>query len=134
MTSLLFAYGTLAPVGPAELAAGGWAADSVRGRLYDLGPYPALVDLDGPEAGPVRGYVRAAGRAELDGPLDLYEGVAEGLYRRERTRTAAGRRVWVYVYNRPLPPWAVGPIDRWPRPDAGGPTPVPPTDRPGDAA
>jgi len=144
MTTLLFAYGTLAPTDPADRALGGWAADRVRGRLYDLGPYPALVDLGDPAAGLVRGFVRAVGSAELDGPLDQYEGVAEGLYSRKRARTAAGRLVWVYVYGRPLPPGAVGPIDRWTRlvPDlergrgaaaAGSPRDFR-TDRPGDDA
>src|SRR4051812_6485646 len=38
--TLLFAYGTLAPGGPEEAALDGWTADAVRGRLFDLGPYP----------------------------------------------------------------------------------------------
>ena len=63
----LFAYGTLAPEGPEAAARGGWEPDTVRGRLYDLGPYPALVDLDDPEAGWVEGYVRAVDPAELAG-------------------------------------------------------------------
>ena len=42
--TLLFAYGTLAPEGPASAVRDGWVADRVRGRLYDLGPYPALFD------------------------------------------------------------------------------------------
>ena len=42
MPTLLFAYGTLAPEGPVGGVRDGWVADRVRGRLYDLGPYPAL--------------------------------------------------------------------------------------------
>lgn len=108
----LFAYGTLAPDGPCAAARGGWMADMVRGRLYDVGPYPALVDTDDPAAGWVGGFARAVARAELEGPLDFYEGVHEGLYRRVAVTTRGGLGVWVYVFARPLPPSA-RPIDRW---------------------
>jgi gamma-glutamylcyclotransferase (GGCT)/AIG2-like uncharacterized protein YtfP len=110
---LLFAYGTLVPVEPAYRAAGGWKPDAVRGRLYNLGPYPGLVDLDDPDAGWVSGYVRVVDEAELTGRLDPYEGVDEGLYRREATTTRSGRAVWIYVYARRLPTAAIGPLDRW---------------------
>ena len=81
----------------------GWEADAVRGRLFDLGPYPGLVDLDDPGAHWVDGYVRPVDRGELIDRLDPYEGVDEGLYRREATTTRAGRPGWIYVYARPLP-------------------------------
>jgi gamma-glutamylcyclotransferase (GGCT)/AIG2-like uncharacterized protein YtfP len=110
---LLFAYGTLAPENPSAARAEGWAADAIRGRLYDLGPYPALVDHDDPAAGWVEGYVRGILWEQLRGSLDSYEGVADGLYRRVETVTREGRSVWVYVYARPLPASAIGPIDRW---------------------
>lgn len=100
---LLFAYGTLAPPTAEDAARGGWLRDEVRGRLFDLGPYPALVDLGDPTSGWVKGYVRHAGPDELRGRLDAYEGVSEGLYRRAATTTRAGRGAWVYVYARPLP-------------------------------
>ncbi len=109
----LFAYGTLAPDGPEAAARGGWTADRVRGRLYDLGPYPALVDCEEPGVGWVDGYVRSI---DTDGSLrrlDAYEGVEEGLYRRVAVTTQAGRAVWVYVYARPLPPSVRGPLARW---------------------
>ena len=112
-TTLLFAYGTLAPDGPDEVERGGWLRDRVRGRLFDLGPFPGLVDLDDPTAGWVHGYVRPVDPAELEGPLDEFEDVAKGLYRRVETATEAGRRVWVYVYARPVPPGARGPLDHW---------------------
>jgi gamma-glutamylcyclotransferase (GGCT)/AIG2-like uncharacterized protein YtfP len=118
-TSTLFAYGTLAPDGPEEAARGGWAPDMVRGRLFDLGPYPALVDCDHPSAGWVAGYVCEVDADLLVGRLDDYEGVGEGLYRRILTTTRGGRRAWVYVYARPLPPDARGPLDRWDGPRAG---------------
>src|SRR3954465_4849743 len=99
----LFAYGTLAPMEPDGMAPDGWVADRVRGRLYDLGPYPALIECGIAEADWVEGYVRSVGIDELVGRLDPYEGVGEGLYRRVAATTEVGRRVWVYVYARPLP-------------------------------
>jgi gamma-glutamylcyclotransferase (GGCT)/AIG2-like uncharacterized protein YtfP len=113
MSSLLFAYGTLMPADAAAAAREGWQPDAVRGRLFDLGPYPALIDLDDPEAGWVEGFVRPVDRDELEGRLDSWEDVAGGLYRRVETTTRSDRRVWVYVYDRPLPPRARGPLARW---------------------
>jgi gamma-glutamylcyclotransferase (GGCT)/AIG2-like uncharacterized protein YtfP len=113
----LFAYGTLGPRGGAAAeAAGGWHADAVRGRLYDLGPYPALIDPDDPAAGWVEGHVRPVDRDELERHLDPYEGVDKGLYRRVVATTRDGRRAWVYAYARPLPASARGPFRSW-----GGP-------------
>ena len=116
---LLFAYGTISPRNPAEAARGDWTADAVRGRLFDLGPYPALVDCECPDAGWVEGYVRAVDRAELTERLDPYEGVDEGLYRRSISTTRAGRLVWLYVYARPIPTHARGPLSRWDGPRLG---------------
>lgn len=113
--SLLFAYGTLAPSSPRKMADGAWVADAVRGRLYDLGPYPALVDHDDQEAGWVEGFVRTVDPIELKAALDPYEGVDEGLYQRVAATTRGGRSVWLYVYARPLPPQAHGPLTRWKR-------------------
>jgi indolepyruvate decarboxylase len=113
MTSLLFAYGTLMPVDRLTAEQEGWSADAVRGRLYDLGPFPALVDLDDPGAEWVEGFVRAVDRAELEGPFDAWEQVDQGLYHRLETMTRNDRRVWVYVYAQPLPPDAMGPLVRW---------------------
>jgi gamma-glutamylcyclotransferase (GGCT)/AIG2-like uncharacterized protein YtfP len=115
---LLFAYGTLGPGGSAAGRPRRWAADAVRGRLFDLGPYPALVDHDDPDAGWVEGSVRSVSRAELIGHLDSYEGVNAGLYRRVVAATRRGRTVWLYVYARPLPAGARGPLPRWDGPAA----------------
>jgi gamma-glutamylcyclotransferase (GGCT)/AIG2-like uncharacterized protein YtfP len=109
----LFAYGTLMPDGPEAEALGGWSADSVRGRLFDLGPYPALVDLGDPTAGWVEGFVRPVEESELLERLDPYEGVSEGPYRRSVALTRSSRVAWVYVYARPLPKDARGPLARW---------------------
>lgn len=100
---LLFAYGTLAPSDRAAAMSGGWVADAVRGRLFDLGPYPALVELDEPGARWVEGFVREVTERELTERLDPYEAVSEGLYDRATTTTRAGQHVWVYVYARELP-------------------------------
>ncbi|MBV8268175.1 MAG: gamma-glutamylcyclotransferase [Planctomycetaceae bacterium] len=113
MPTLLFAYGTLMPDGPAAVASDRWVADAVRGRLFDLGPYPALVDCEDPGAEWVEGFVRATTADELSERLDPYEGIDEGQYRRVAATTRAGRRVWVYVYARPLPRHSRGPLTRW---------------------
>ncbi|MGE3822552.1 MAG: gamma-glutamylcyclotransferase [Isosphaeraceae bacterium] len=109
----LFVYGTLAPASPEEARRRGASADAVRGRLFDLGPYPALVDLDDPTADWVAGHVFRVDEAALAGPLDDYEGVKRGPYRRERTTSRSGRTVWVYIFAGPLPATARGPILRW---------------------
>jgi gamma-glutamylcyclotransferase (GGCT)/AIG2-like uncharacterized protein YtfP len=110
---LLFTYGTLAPESPAVAMAEGWAADAVRGRLYDLGPYPAVVDHEDPQAGWIEGYVRSVTWEQLVDCLDSYEGVSEGLYRRVLVSSRAGRQVWMYVYALPIPESAAGPLSRW---------------------
>jgi indolepyruvate decarboxylase len=115
MRARLFAYGTLMPRDREAAERDGWTPDAVRGRLYDLGPFPALVDLDDPTAGWVHGFVRPVDMAELSGPLDVCEGVDEGLYRRVEVMTRNNQRAWIYVYARPLPPDAKGPVDRWGR-------------------
>lgn len=110
---LLFTYGTLGPSDPEAARSEGWVEDAVRGRLYDLGPYPGLVDHDDPRAGWVEGFVRDVSWEQLTGSLDSYEGVSEGLYRRVSVASRGRRQVWIYVYAMPLPPTAVGPIGRW---------------------
>lgn len=110
---LLFVYGTLRPRTSEERSRYPWRLDAVRGRLFDLGPYPALVELDHPGAGWVEGEVRPTTIRELEDVLDPYENVAEGQYARRRTRTQAGLDVWLYIYARQLPAGAIGPLPRW---------------------
>lgn len=112
-SDLLFAYGTLGPSDLEEEARAGWVADAVRGRLFDLGPYPALVELDGPGARWVEGFVRPITRDELIQSLDPYEGVSQGQYHRVVATTRVGLRVWIYVYARPLPVHARELLTRW---------------------
>ncbi len=101
------------PDGPEGEALGGWVADAVRGRLFDLGASPTVVDLGDPAAGWVEGFVRPVAEAELLGVLDPYEGVAEGYYLRTVTVARSGLAVWVYLHARPLPEGARGPLVRW---------------------
>jgi gamma-glutamylcyclotransferase (GGCT)/AIG2-like uncharacterized protein YtfP len=108
----LFTYGTLSPEDPQSAAREGWLTDAVRGRLFNLGPYPALIDLDDPAAAWVEGSIPGVTTEQLEGILDDYEGVAEGLFRRVETTTRTGRHVWVYVYARSLPAAAIGPTPR----------------------
>jgi gamma-glutamylcyclotransferase (GGCT)/AIG2-like uncharacterized protein YtfP len=115
MSSQLFAYGTLMPRDASEAVAGGWSADAVTGRLYDMGPYPALVDLDDPTAGWVEGYLREVDPAELEA-LDRYEEVGVGPYRRVQTQTRDGVLAWVYVYFETLPQETRGPLACWKAP------------------
>ena len=109
--ALLFVYGTLRrDVGaPAAklLARFGKLFDRghVRGRLFDVGRYPALV-LGGGDSGRVWGevHVLRAPRWALAG-LDHYEGVAgTGPYRRVRvpvaTRAHGRVKTWAYEYLR----------------------------------
>ncbi len=113
--NLLFAYGTLGPVDHDAAVRDGWSRDAVRGRLFDLGPYPALVDLEQPGTGWIEGYTRTVSNDELIQKLDPYEGVGEGIYRRESARARSGRPVWVYVYARPIPARARECATRWER-------------------
>jgi gamma-glutamylcyclotransferase (GGCT)/AIG2-like uncharacterized protein YtfP len=116
MPSRLFAYGTLMPTDADAVPRQGWAADAVRGRLFDLGPHPGLIDLDVPGTGWVEGYVRAVEPVELEA-FDRWEDVDLGTYRRVETATRNGLRAWVYVYARQLPPTARGPLSRWSNPE-----------------
>ncbi|MFI5459967.1 MAG: gamma-glutamylcyclotransferase [Isosphaerales bacterium] len=111
----MFAYGTLMPRDQEAVLRQGWTPDAVRGRLYDLGPYPALIDLDDPTAGWVEGYVRSVEPAELE-RHDVWEDVAAGVYRRALTTTRNENHAWIYVYARPLPGHARGPFPLWSAP------------------
>jgi hypothetical protein len=85
----------------------------MRGLLYDLGSFPAAIGVGTGDRW-FAGYVLEIAESELVEPLDTYEEVAAGLYRRIQSVTEAGFEAWVYEYARPLPKTAVGPIDRWP--------------------
>lgn len=105
---LLFVYGTLLPglaLHGAMQGARCIGEAAVRGRLFDLGPYPALVQ--GP--GRVSGLLYAVSEAQL-ARLDALEeydpaDTAQSLYLRKRlaAELVPERSVcdaYVYVYNR----------------------------------
>ncbi|NIP78416.1 MAG: gamma-glutamylcyclotransferase [Gemmatimonadetes bacterium] len=71
----------------------------VRGTLYDVGEYPALL-LSGDDA--VRGEIWRCPAGRLR-ELDRYEGVAEGLFRRAAV-VVDGLACWVYVAGPRLGP------------------------------
>ena len=71
------------------------------------------MDVDDPSASWVSGYVRELELAELAGPIDAYEEVAEGLFGRQLVSTRAGRSAWVYHYTREISRDACKRIDRW---------------------
>ena len=75
-------------------------AARVAGRIYELGGFPGLVA--GEEGDWVVGEVfRVLNAGELWPRLDAYEGVAQGLYAREKmpVRGLAGvKEAWVYLY------------------------------------
>ena len=84
------------------------AGGSVRGALFDLGPYPALVAGDGAVRGEVYACLDPARLLPRIDALEHYDPRRPrgGEYRREEmaARLDDGRRlpVWAYVYNRPL--------------------------------
>jgi gamma-glutamylcyclotransferase (GGCT)/AIG2-like uncharacterized protein YtfP len=75
------------------------ADGAVRGTLYHMGEYPALL-LSGTDE--VRGAVWRCPTARLP-VLDEYEGTEVGLFRRAATRVD-GRACWVYVAGPRLGP------------------------------
>jgi gamma-glutamylcyclotransferase (GGCT)/AIG2-like uncharacterized protein YtfP len=99
----LFTYGTLRSGGSASAALLGGCErvgeGTVRGTLYDVGKYPALL-LGGD--GEVRGEVWRCPAGRL-ADLDRYEGVAGGLFRRAAVQVD-GRACWVYVAGPRLGP------------------------------
>jgi gamma-glutamylcyclotransferase (GGCT)/AIG2-like uncharacterized protein YtfP len=120
----LFVYGTLQDpqrlrtvLGPAAR----WrvlGAGTIRGVLYDAGPYPALRRSDSP-ADIVPGLLLELEDESLLVALDRYEGVDSGLYLRERvqvyTADGAQQDAWAYTYNRSVAGFRR--IQRWPSGD-----------------
>ena len=102
--SLIFVYGTLKRgyrnhrllAGQAFL---GEARTAPGFALFDLGEHPGMVARPG-EPGSVGGEVWAVDAACLES-LDLLEGTAEGIYRREAVplmEPFAGRGIEAYLY------------------------------------
>lgn len=100
----LFAYGTLkrGASNHAWLAGQRFIGEARTGagfRLFDLGGYPAMVAVPGDRDG-VSGEVWEIGDECLQ-RLDAFEGVPEGLYRRERIPLLppfADQAIDAYIY------------------------------------
>jgi len=123
IAGLFFLYGTLkdrsllaAAVGKVSVRSVG--NGTVRGTLYNAGDYPALV-LGGTCEVPGELFEVSDFDAVVH-RLDAYEGVAQGLYSRQRTRvntTDETRLAWAYVYEGDVD--GLPTIDSWPTsPDA----------------
>ncbi len=106
MKTLLFVYGTLKRgcCNHAQLAGQTFVAEAETTPgfvLHEVGGFPGLVAQPG-GAGQVRGELWSVDADALR-RLDRFEGVAEGLYRREAIPLAgkdAGRTAEAYVYAR----------------------------------
>jgi gamma-glutamylcyclotransferase (GGCT)/AIG2-like uncharacterized protein YtfP len=109
----LFVYGTLMSSAPNPMSrrlgreARLIGPAAVRGTLYDLGRYPALVESgDGLVHGEVHELSNPAGPLRW---LDAYEGIVPGrqapyerVLRIAELATGARLEAWVYVYRRDL--------------------------------
>ena len=109
---LIFVYGMLKPdQTPPRSISHHWP-DALRGELYDVGPYPALVKAGDETCDWVEGVVIEIDQDEL--PLiDDFEDTDSGEYVRVTRTTRNGFCCFVYQYARPLPTKAV-PIKSWP--------------------
>jgi gamma-glutamylcyclotransferase (GGCT)/AIG2-like uncharacterized protein YtfP len=116
MRDRLFVYGSLLPGHePAGMAAvcrrlNFLEPATIRGQLFDLGPYPGVIIGNGAD-GIVHGELAEVDCDDTWRALDQYEGCprageGDGLFRRVRTVAAleSGESVecWVYVYDRGL--------------------------------
>jgi gamma-glutamylcyclotransferase (GGCT)/AIG2-like uncharacterized protein YtfP len=111
-TPYLFVYGTLRP-GSGHPMAELLAAKArlvqgaiVRGRLYDLGPYPGLTPGEGSVRGELYELYKPAATLEL---LDRYEGCPDGeaaAFDREVVTVpleqGASAAAWVYYFRGPV--------------------------------
>ncbi len=88
----LFAYGTLRDGGPVLEGCERVGTGEVRGTLYDLGDYPALL-LSGEDR--VSGVIWRCPVDRLP-ELDRYEGVEDGLFRRAGVEVG-DYACWVYL-------------------------------------
>ena len=98
----LFVYGTL--------RTGKGKPAHIRGILWDLGPFPAVTNIDEVE-NRIPGEIIDVTDEELKN-FDIYEGVPN-LYQRMQTETTMDDEVWVYVWNKSIHPDIHHPIDEW---------------------
>lgn len=125
----LFVYGTLLPGSGIDLAERLEPIEParVRGRLYDLGRYPALVLAGQEEAADTCGWVHGLlcavpDEADLWARLDRYEGYdpadpdgSEYVRRRARAWSESDewRACWVYDFSQPIDTARLLPDGRW---------------------
>jgi gamma-glutamylcyclotransferase (GGCT)/AIG2-like uncharacterized protein YtfP len=107
----LFVYGLLQPGFQPPKVVHRAEPATVKGRLFDLGPFPGAVDI-GRGEGVFHGWLLEIDASEL-ADLDMFEDdQGSGQFRRMRTTTQAGQEVWIYEYFGELPE---GPaLERWP--------------------
>lgn len=86
--------------------------DRIRGVLYDLGDYPAAVQIASATTW-IDGFTLEIDADELK-LLDEFEDVDGGEFARRIVETELGHTAWVYEYQRSLAPH-LAPIQRWPR-------------------
>lgn len=111
---LLFTYGLLQPRHtPPKSMSNSWP-DRVRGKLFNLGTYPAATDLN-QHAEWFEGFTLEIDAEELP-ILDEFEDIESGEFRRTVVTTGRGFTAYAYEYQRPLPPEAAA-IKKWPTAD-----------------
>jgi gamma-glutamylcyclotransferase (GGCT)/AIG2-like uncharacterized protein YtfP len=99
---LVFVYGLLKPgIQPPRSMSQSWA-DDIEGVLYDLGEFPAAVQV-GAAGSRITGYTIEIDTDELTA-LDEFEDTETGVYRRIMVETGLGHFAWVYEYIQPIPP------------------------------
>lgn len=100
----IFVYGSLRRSEAADLSLRPGVSfvgeDSVPGKLYAVGWYPGVKELGEGPSSAVKGDVFRfeEDSEELIAWLDGYEGYPS-LFDRQKTLTANGCVVWVYIYN-----------------------------------
>lgn len=107
---LLFAYGLLQPgYSPPRSMSQSWP-DRIRGQMYDLGAYPAAVQITHASTW-IEGHTVEIDVDELP-MLDEFEDVGGGEFSRRLVETEQGHTAWVYEYQRPVPA-VLAPITKW---------------------
>lgn len=110
-TCLIFAYGLLKPdISPPQTMVNCWP-DAVFGDLYDLGDYPAIINVE-KSKNTVQGYCLEIDAMELI-RLDEFEDTESGEYRRILTKTHADHHCWIYEYGFEIPNDAIA-VSHWP--------------------
>lgn len=107
---LVFAYGLLKPGHTPPRSVSQHWPDRIPGLLYDLGNYPAGIQL-GHAASWIEGITMELDQDELD-LLDEFEDVESGEYRRIVVTSEQGFDVWAYEYMRAIPA-DLPPVPRW---------------------